>query len=717
MGIRAAQTSSMTKSIANRIRDGVITLPLASFAAERERWILWLPVLFGTGIGLYFALYDEPPVWAGPAAIMVAAGLAILAHRAAMSAFQIVAWMMVTVAAGFTIAQLRTVLVAAPVVEKRIGPTIIEGRITAAEPRGNGVRVWLDEIKGARLKPAQTPARARIVLRGTQSHLRPGERISVRAILYPPPGPAAPGAFDFARRSYFDRLGAVGFAVGKARRIDALREQTIAIQLARLRQHLTERVLAALPGAAGGLAAALMTGERGKIPPDVLDAMRDSGLAHLLAISGLHIGLIGGILFFGIRLIFASMERTTLRWPIKKWAAAVAIVGAFFYLLISGTTVPTQRTFLMLGLVFAAVMLDRLPISMRLVAWAAVAVLLMAPENLLSVSFQMSFAAVIALIAVYEVAMEKLARMRQQHKDRRLPRPLLYLGGVLLSTAVAGLATAPFALYHFNRMAMYGMLANLLAIPLTGMWIMPWALIAFLLMPFGLEALALVPMGWGTGGLIEIARTVQALPGSSTMLPSMPPSALILIALGGLWLCLWRRRWRYFGLVAVAAGMLSVTLVRPPDILIDGKGALMAVMDGQGRLVMSSARKAVKSDIWLRRAGQRESVRWPRNGSGAGGRLRCDGIGCIYRASGHTVAPVNTRDALGEDCRVASVVISRTPVRSWTCRGPLAVIDRFKLWREGPHAVWLMPGSVHIESVARSTGRRPWNLRRNRYRE
>ena len=213
-------------------------------------------------------------------------------------------------------------------------------------------------------------------------------------------------------------------------------------------------------------------GERGAIPADVLAAMRDSGLAHLLAISGLHVGLVAGILFFAARGGCALVPAVALRFPIKKWAAVVALIGAFGYLLLAGAPVPTQRAFVMVGLVLVAVLVDRRGISMRLVVWAAMFILLVRPESLLGASFQLSFAAVLALVAGYEALGPRLRVWYGESGAAR--RVLLYVGGVALTTVIAGLATAPFALFHFNRVVVYSLAANLVAVPLTALWVMPW---------------------------------------------------------------------------------------------------------------------------------------------------------------------------------------------------------------------------------------------------
>jgi competence protein ComEC len=455
-----------------------------------------------------------------------------------------------------------------------------------------------------------------------------------------------------------------------------------------------------------------MTGARGAIPEETLTAMRDSGLAHLLAISGLHVGLVAGLLFFGIRALLALVPALALHYPIKKWAAAAAALGAFAYLALTGASVPTQRAFLMVGLVLLGILLDRSALSFRLIAWAAVVVLAVAPESLLGPSFQMSFGAVVALIAAYEVLRD---RWRRLFGGRGV---IAWAGqqisGASLSSIVAGLATAPFAVYHFNRIAWYGLAANVVAVPLTALWIMPWALLAFALMPFGAEALALAPMGWGIEVMLAVARGVAAWPGAVSLVPVMPTGALVSMALGGLWLCLWRRSWRLLGVVPILAGALAGALAVPPDILASGDAKLMAVRDGTGGLYLSSGRvRRFDAGVWQRRLGIADSETWPRLGQAAEGRLSCDPLGCIYRAHGEVVALTGDARALADDCAVASVVISREPVRG-RCKGPELVIDRFDLWRNGGHAIWLGEKEIRVETVRDRRGDRPWVRQRGR---
>ncbi len=511
----------------------------ADFIAQRDRFALWIPVLFGAGIAVYFSVTVEPAPWAGAAAAGVCATAMLVAWRA--PGWRLAFFALALAATGFAVAQGRTHAVAAPVLARDFGPGWVTGRVVALDRRPEGTRAILDRPALQGLSADDTPARVRVRLRRGDDPAV-GAVIRLRAKLAPPAAPAMPGAYDFQRRAWFERIGGVGFAYTHAAPVAAADAGDGAsagrLWLARFRLGIADRIRAAVPGTAGAVAAALITGDRSAIPEETIEAMRDSGLAHLLAISGLHVGLVAAILFFGIRLVLALVEPVALRLSIKKIAAGCAFAGAFAYLLMSGATVPTQRAFVMTGIVLAAVLLDRTAISLRLVAWAAMLVLLLQPESLMGPSFQMSFAAVLSLVAAYEGLRGPLRRWRAGGGVLR--RVWLYLAGLLLSTFVAGTATGVIALHHFGRFSAYGLVANLIAIPLAGFWIMPWGVLACVLMPFGLEDLALIPMAWGIDLLLDAARMVAAWPGASVQLPAMPGWGLALVAFGGIWLCLWR---------------------------------------------------------------------------------------------------------------------------------------------------------------------------------
>lgn len=673
---------------------------LGLFWAERARWPLWLPVGLGTGTALYFTLSREPALWLGGSIFCAVLALIMLLRRRPGAMLILLA--AGSIVLGFTAAQVRTRLVEAPVIAKRLPPLMVTGRVMRIEARETGTRLWLDALTIPGLTADKTPARIRLRVMSPET-LSVGDMIGVRAVLMPPPGPAAPGAFNFARQAWFQQLGAVGFAMGKPHVVRAA-EGGFMLAVSRWRAAATERIRHALPGVKGAVAAALMTGERGAIPESDLEAMRDAGLAHLLAISGLHIGLIAGLIFFAVRLGFAALPSVALRYPIKKWAAIAALIGAFAYLLISGATVPTQRAFLMILLVFGAVLVDRTVISMRMVAWAAAVVLLIAPESVTGASFQMSFAAVVGLIAAYEAVGPRLA---EWGREARWRLPAAYLAGVVLSTIVATLATAPIAVFHFNQLAMYGLAANLVAVPLTALWIMPWSIVAWLAMPLGLESLPLTAMGWGIDAVIATAHTVAEWPGAVTLVPSVPAAALALFALGGLWLCLWRGNWRYAGLAVAAMGGILGSQSHPPNILVDGSARLLSVRNDAGLSLSSQSVARFEGEMWLRRAGEAEALPWPDRKPTPGLALRCDRLGCIFRDDTQTVALIRDSRALAEDCATATIVVSLVPTR-WRCRQPTVVIDRFDIWRNGSHAIWLSANGIRVLSARQAAGERPW---------
>ncbi len=679
----------------------------AALLAERERWPLWLPVGFASGIGLYFALPFEPESAVALAAAALGLGAGIAAARTRSLALSLCLWLVASFMLGGACAKLHTALVAAPVLDHRVGPAVLSGRIEQVERRDKGARIVLGDLHVDRLAPERTPLRARLSLRVTGAEIVPGGWVSLKAALMPPPAPAAPGSYDFGRAAYYQGIGAVGFAFGRAHAVAPARAATLpeqvetAIEL--LRARMTARIRAVLPGSNGAIAAALITGERGGIDPADTDAYRDAGIAHVLSISGLHLALAGGFFFWLLRAVLAAIPSIALRHPIKKWAALAALGGATFYLLISGCDAPAVRSYIMLAIMFCAILADRPALTMRNVALSAVVILAVRPQSLTEPGFEMSFAAVIGLIALAEWQQARRAGEAASGPATRFRR---YWTDIALATLIASLATAPFALYHFERSSQYGLLANLLTVPLTGFIIMPGATAAMVAMPFGLERLPLIVMGKGVAAMTAVAHFVAGLPNAASLAPAMPQRALLLLVAGGLWMALWRRRWRWLGLIPAALGVVLAMTDRGPDILVARDASTVAVRSAGGALrFVRTPRDVFSAGEWLKRDGDRTEPKAALGGPPDG--MRCDGYGCIAMRGGWRIAAVLRPDALAEDCARAQILVSAVPVGR-RCSGPLLAVDRFDVLRNGAYAVWLGP-ALRVETVEGERGMRPWS--------
>ncbi len=691
---------------------GRIALAIADrLQAERDRWILWLPVAIGFGIAVYFELPAEPPLWLGLVALL--AGGLLAAARAASGALFPLGIALAAFGAGLSGATWRGEAVGAPVLGRTIGPVVVEGRVVEIGMLPEGRRILLDRPRIPGIRTGDTPARVRISAYRGISDLRTGDLVSVSATLHPPPGPAVPGGFDFQRYAWFQRLGAVGYAHAAPVVVRRAPPDGFVMWIDELRRGLTERIVRALPGDAGAFAAAIMTGDQNGLSKDAMQALRDSGLAHILSISGLHLAFAASLMLGLVRYGLALVPRVAVRWPVKKIAAVAALAGSAFYLALAGAPVPAQRAFAMLAVALIGVLVDRASLSLRLVCWAAVAILVTQPESLIGASFQLSFAAVVALIAAWEATRAWRAKRMALAGDRHggvAGRVARHVADSALSTLVASTATAGFAIYHFNRLSLAGVVANLLAVPLTGIWVMPWGLLAMLLMPFGLEGLALVPMGWGVDATLVIARWAAALPGAAGVVPAMPGASLWLLGVGGLWLCLWSTRWRYWGLPAVTLAFALIAFHRPPDIVVGDDVRLIGVRARDGGLLLSSIRsERFAADAWTRRAGLSAATAWPTNGASADGTLACASGVCRRDGAGTGIAFVLRPEVLARGCPEADGIVARAFLRQ-SCPAAAWTIDRADVWRYGSHAVWLDPTGrlQRIETANGVRGDRPW---------
>ncbi len=693
-------------------------------AAERGRLYLWAPVAIGVGVGVYFGLRAEPH-WSVSAWWMgLAVALAVAAPLARKPAIAVA-----LAGLGFAAADWRTETVSAPQLSRETGIIEIAGRLLAVEESAAQRRMVIALARAEGLDPARMPARVRVVWRGAVFDAAPGDFITLRAGLRPPPPPALPGGFDFARQLYFRGIGAVGFAVSPPavdRAAPKTRRQRIAAHVEMMRVSLARRILDAAPGDGGAIVAAVVTGKREAISYRAEAALRDSGLAHLLAISGLHMGLAAGLIFFCVRLGLALIEPLALRFPIKKWAAAAALASGVFYLVLSGGGWSARRAFIMTAIMLVAILIDRRALSLRNVAAAAIVILLTTPEALFQPGFQMSFAAVAALIAAYEAWRDRdRGAPEQERRFTMAGRAKRYAAGLAATDLIAALATAPYALYHFNRAAVYSLPANIAAMPLMGFWIMPAAVAGLCLAPFGADVPAWRAAAAGMEVVLAIATEVSGWRGAVSVTPQWPLGALLVLTLGGLWLCLARAPWRLGGLAAVPLAATLTAGAPPADIYVAASGDNAGVvtrgvmgaalaeaprLDGPGAAVAvySTRRNAFAAAMWTEAAGL-DPMRAPPEAMAD--RFSCDGSGCAGALPrGVVFSVIEARAALAEDCARADLVIAFFPVDEAARRACKAdLIDRRAVWRRGAHAVSIdEEGALTIRNAMEFRGQRPW---------
>jgi competence protein ComEC len=550
------------------------------FEAERDQLALWLPVGLGAGVAAWFALPDQA-AWIGFLLANGALAAAALALGPGTRCGRAVCVFCLTASLGCGLVWLKAERADAPRIE-RARMAAFDARIEAVQklPSRESVRLLLAP------SDPKLPPRVRINIdqKEATSALEPGATVRLRAWLMPPAPMAVPGAYDFAQHAWFQRIGATGRALGKVEIILPAAEQGWRARLAATRQNLADHVRAQLGGGEGAIAAALATGDQGGISEADAEAMRASGLAHLLSVSGLHLtAVVGAVMLLTLKLLALS-PTLALRAPLVLVAAGAGALAGIAYTLLTGAEVPTVRACIAALLVLAGIALGREALTLRLVAAGALLVLIFWPESLAGASFQLSFAAITAIVALHEHPRVKaLLSRREEGVVQRVGRLLL---GLILTGLIVEAALMPIALFHFHKAGFYGALANVVAIPLTTFVIMPLEALALLLDVAGLGA----PFWWLAGialkFLLALAHAVAAAPGAVATMPTMPRAAFGLIIAGGLWLALWRTRWRMCGLIPIAAGAIWAVATPPPDLLVTGDGRHLALRSPDGGMAI-----------------------------------------------------------------------------------------------------------------------------------
>jgi competence protein ComEC len=669
------------------------------------RLMPWLPVAFGLGIVGYFSA-DREPAWWAASVLAIACSVAAFVARRRPIGFPLMLGL-AAIAAGFATATLQTMRIAHPVLTHLASSALLSGFVETREERERSDRIVVRVQRFEAPRIAPVPDRVRVAVR-KGSAPAVGSFVEFKAHLSPPLQPLRPGGYDFARDMYFQRIGASGYTLGAIKAATPpvaggfwLRYAAI---IDDLREAIDKRIRAVIVGDRGSIASALITGKRDAISAPVNDAMYISSLAHVLSISGYHMAVVAGIVFFFIRAGLALVPSLANGHPIKKWAAFGALIAAAFYLLLSGAEVATQRSFIMIAIVLVGVIIDRPTLTFRTLAVAAIAVLLLAPQAVVHPSFQMSFAATLALIAAYQHGLPWRADGNSSLGMRVTLWGVREIAGLILASLVAGLATTPYAAYHFHRLAPYGVVANLLAMPVVSIVVMPLGILGVVAMPFGFDAVFWQLMGDGIDWMIWVALWVASLPGAVGRIQAFGTGPLLVGTAGLLFICLLRTPLRWSGaLLAVVASLWAVATPRP-DVLVAGDGQAAVFRGSDGRLaVIHSGRDSFAVKEWLAADADARTPKDPSLGNG----VTCDAIGCIGKlGDGRLVSIVLAVEGFAEDCIRAAVVVSTREAPSSNCAAKLIDQD---VWRTHGTVALRWTGDRFEQTVTHTPGyKRPW---------
>nr|WP_319382299.1 ComEC/Rec2 family competence protein [uncultured Roseibium sp.] len=674
-----------------------------------DQALLWISFSFAAGIAVYTMLPAEPSWQVLSGVLSVLTGLAVLENRKkGLAPLVLLALAFLT---GGTVASIRTAYVAAPRLAHEMTVTL-NGIVVDRIERANGLRlvVGVETVNERSVRDVLFPKRIRVrVPRETAAVT--GDTVKMRARLFPPAGPVMPGGYDFSFGAYYSQIGATGFSFGAPAVLDrdaAPLAMRLPAFMQSLRDILAARITADLRNAPeAALAVALLVGDRSAISERDQEDLRAAGLAHVLAISGLHMALFAGGTYAAASFLLSLFPAVSLRLPTHKIAAGCALLAAIFYLLVSGGSIATQRSFLMIALVFVGVLTGRRGLTVRSVALAGLFLLALAPERLFHPGFQMSFAAVICLVAVYEAWREYAAWTRFGNpaqgslKARLLMSAGKWMLGLFVTALVAGTATGIIAAHHFGRVAPYGLVGNMLGMPVFSLLIMPMGVLAFVLMPFGLAALPLSIMAFGLKVLLKIAAFVAALDGGSGVIARVTATEMLAFSAALFAFLLMRGRMRAYALLPLLLGLCLVRFSPSPDVHIAANGYRIAARDNDGVLKWSGRNETFLIETWYQSEGvagqaiKSQKMRSPQ--------IRCDTLGCVVEAHAPSgdgrkllgpvkplkIALPRMPEALHHDCRYADLIVSDLVVPG-TC--PEAIVfGRSLRQSRGAISLWLSP--------------------------
>lgn len=694
---------------------------------DERRLDLWVPVAAGAGAILYLGAERESALWFSALLFAAATLLAVVLRRRPLGFAVAIAF--AALFGGFLAGGLRTARVAAPVLD-RLRIVELTGFIEEMDLRRSGARFVLRVASADGLDPAATPYRVRLTTRQAPAAAA-GDFVVLKARLLPPAHAVLPGGYDFARDAYFAGLGAVGNVLGRIETMPAPDPPDLGLRIFaaidRGRNALEARVERVVGGEAGAVAAAMVTGKRDLLDETTLDTIREAGIFHIITISGVQMTLVAGILFWGLRGLLAMSRTLALHYPIKKWAAALAMAGAVAYDIATGSRVGTERALIMTLILLGAVLVERQALSMRNLALAALVVIVIAPEAIQGASFELSFAAVAGLIAVYEMRSARAGAPGKQEwpsrtitPDRRdrLLRLLDWLrqgpARVLLATLCASAATASFMASNFHELSPYVLVGNPLTLTLIEFFAVPGALLGTALYPLGLDAWVWHVMGFGISFVLWIAGLIGMAPGATLHVDQFAPWAIVFLALAVLSAVIWRSF--LFRLTAVPLALIGIAGAMTGekfDIAVAPAGDQAAVRAANGRFaIIGQHPDAFAAGQWLAAAGDgrapAEVMIGPRKPAADPGAPRCDKLGCVATlADGRHLSLVYDAEAFLEDCARADLIVSPL-VAPASCAAEL-VLDRRKLAASGAVTLKLAEEKILVQNARTPDENRPWS--------
>ncbi len=695
----------------------------ALLEVDSRRMFLWIPVAAGAGVVIYLTADHEP-------SLMLIGFLALSASLCAyFSRNHLVLYgIMVAFAAvfaGMFSAGFRNYRVAAPVLD-RARIVALTGFVEQIDLRNEGARLVLRVESAEGLTLQTTPYRIRVSTRKTPNY-QAGDYVALKARLLPPSHASIPGGYDFARDAFFARIGAVGSTLGQVKQLEAKNTPGLLFSfhayIDQVRNALALRVQSSLKGDTAAIGVAMVTGKRDFLTDAAKDIVREAGIFHIITISGVQMTLVSGILFGLARLILTLIPGFALRYPTKKWAAGIAIIGAILYDIASGSRVGTERALFMTLIMLTAVILGRPALTMRNLALAALVVIAFEPEAILGASFQLSFAAVSALVAVYEARTAKRMRGYQtgstsqmwqpQHSSMRFdPVTMLHKLGhwfkeAGLATICATGATASFMAYDFHEFSPYVIIGNPLTMLLIEFFAVPGALLGTLLYPFGLDGFVWLYLGVGIDAVLMMAHWLAALPGATVHLKAFASWSIVYLSLGVLCMVIWRS-WamRLMAIPFFVIGIIGATAGKTYDVLIPPTPDAIAIRGADGKLgILGKKANRFAAEQWLRADGDGRSTAKTAPPLSVG---ECDKLGCIGTLhDGRKVALIYDRAALAVDCQRANIVIT-TEYAPKYCGAEL-IVDRKNLEVAGAVGVRVMPGKMVIDTARSPTEDRPWS--------